>query len=130
MKSCVVFALLRKKGKKFKQSVNHPPLLRSPPLESEKIRTRSNIRYKSTKEPEYQIHHLRKSRSMSWKLKKRKDQFKLKPPLCIGWRIFKWSFQYMPPFIIYGITKLKTSKISQTCLHFFYIFVGSKRNRF
>ena len=29
-----------------------------------------------------------------------------------------------------SVTKLKTSKISQTCLHFFYIFVGSKRNRF
>ena len=26
------------------------------------------------------------------------NQLKLKPPpLCMGWRIFKWSFQYTPP---------------------------------
>ena len=37
------------------------------------------------------------------------DQFKLKSPLCIGWRIFKWSFEYTPPFIIWN-NKVKNVK--------------------
>ena len=51
------------------------------------------------------------------------------PPLCIGWLIFKWSFEYTPPFIIWN-NKLKNVKISQSRSNIFYIFVGSRRNSF
>ena len=50
-------------------------------------------------------------------------------PLCIGWLIFKWSFEYTPAFIIRN-NNVKNVKISQSRLNIFYIFVGSKTNRF
>ena len=57
------------------------------------------------------------------------NQLKLSPPPCIGWLIFKWSFEYMPlPPLSHKI--VKNVKISQSCLNIFYIFVGFKRNRF